>query len=451
MTINKTDDLENRVYDYDVLVIGGGPSGLSAAYYLDQMGMDYCVIERGTLLRTWRHERWDSFTLVTPNWMTRLPGMEGMAPSDNRFMTLEEINQHLTDWVNHFKPQVMEGVEATRLRQLTPEEIDAIPTAPCDRPPRYLVETSAGAFRAHDVVVATGQYNQPFIPSASQDIPAEIQQLHSVTYKNPCQLPPGGVLVVGGGRSGIQIALELRREGRDVWLSLGTQRPIPDAYDNINGVYWLNRLSGFAKLDRGVEYVPDDLERLEIVEKLRQNLATCQQEGVTLVGRLSGFEGGALSVRPNLIETLKDAETYLQRFMDEIESHIDKAGLGKPKSNLDLKLPRLSWGTLQETERLELTQTGITSVIWATGFRPNYRWIDVPVFAQDGQLIHEAGKTSADGLYFTGVELNPGFGGPSPYGIGFYSFGEDARRVVDQICEDSGSMFWADSIIEELD
>lgn len=444
-------DVDQTVHNYDVLVIGGGPSGLSSAYYLEQMGMDYCVIERGTLLSTWRNERWDSFTLVTPNWMTRLPGMEDAAPGDNQFMTLKEINALLTAWVAHFEPKVMEGVAATSLRALTDEEQAAMPVAPYDRPPRFVVETTAGTFHAHDVIVATGQYNQPFIPAASKEIPAGVKQLHSVSYKNPSQLADGGVLVVGGGRSGIQIALELRQTGRDVWLSLGTQRPIPDAYDNVNGVYWLNRLSGFAKLDRGVEYGPDDLERLEIVEKLRQNLAACQQQGVTLVGRLTGFRDGALTVRPNLIETLKEAETYLQRFIAEIESHIAREGLGKPEKALDLNLPRLSWAALEETEHLDLAETGIATVIWATGFRPNYQWVGVPVFADDGQLIHEAGRTSADGLYFTGVELNPGFGGTSPYGIGFYSFGEDARRVVDRICEDSGSMFWADSEIEGLD
>lgn len=451
--VQNQERVQNLGRDVDVLVIGAGPSGLSAAYYLEQMGMDYCVIERGTLLMTWRRERWDSFTLVTPNWMTRLPGMEDAAPRDNAFMTLEEINCLLTAWVDHFKPQVLEGVTATALRALTEEarEDAAAAAGPYDRPARFEVETTAGLFKAHDVIVATGQYNQPFIPAASQTLPAALTQLHSVAYKNPAQLPAGGVLVVGGGRSGIQIALELRRAGREVWLSLGTQRPIPDAYDNVNGVYWLNRLSGFARADLGVAYQPEELQRLEIIEKLRQNLATCQSEGVTLVGRLTGFEAGALTVRANLVQTLKDAETYLQRFAAEIEAHIARWGLEKPQNSLDLGLPQLNWGGLQESEGLDLEETGITTVIWATGFRPNYQWIQVPVFALDGQLIHDQGKTSADGLYFTGVELNPGFGGPSPYGVGFYSFGEDARRVVDRICEDAGSMFWADSEIEGLD
>ena len=450
----KRDQVQNQDQDQgrdvDVLVIGAGPSGLSAAYYLEQMGMDYCVIERGTLLMTWRRERWDSFTLVTPNWMTRLPGIEGAAPRDNAFMTLEEINCLLTAWVDHFKPQVLEGVTATALRMVTKEKRESA-AGPYDRPARFEVETTAGLFRAHDVIVATGQYNHPFIPAASQTLPGSLTQLHSVAYKNPEQLPPGGVLVVGGGRSGIQIALELRRAGREVWLSLGTQRPIPDAYDNVNGVYWLNRLSGFARADLGVAYQPEELQRLEIAEKLRQNLATCQAQGVNLVGRLTGFEAGALTVRPNLVQTLKDAETYLQRFSAEIEAHIAKWGLEKPKTSLDLGLPQLSWEALRESERLDLQETGIATVLWATGFRPDYRWIQAPVFTPDGQLIHDEGKTSADGLYFTGVELNPGFGGPSPYGVGFYSFGEDARRVVDRICEDAGSMFWADSEIEGLD
>ena len=124
---------QEQVRDVDVLVIGAGPSGLSAANYLEQMGMDYCVIERGTLLMTWRRERWDSFTLVTPNWMTRLPGMEDAAPRDNAFMTLEEINCLLTAWVDHFKPKVMEGVAATALRMLTEEEREAAAAAagPC--------------------------------------------------------------------------------------------------------------------------------------------------------------------------------------------------------------------------------------------------------------------------------------------------------------------------------
>jgi putative flavoprotein involved in K+ transport len=432
------DEKVKRPFEYhEVMVVGAGPSGLSAAYYLKQRGIDYRVIERGSLLMTWRHERWDSFTLVTPNWMTRLPGMETAAPRNNAFMTLAEINRLMSAWVAHFEPVVLENVEAKRLRQLTTEEIAASELAQKGAGrARFEVETSCGIFRSRSVIVATGQYNQPFVPGVSLELPPEVHQMHSVAYKNPCQLKDGNVLVVGGGRSGVQIALELKHAGREVWLSLGTQRPIPDAYDNVNGVYWLNRLSGFAHQDHGVEYHPEDLERLEVIEKLRQTLGNCQSEGIELMGRLTGCWDGVLRFKPNLLETLKDAEVYLEKFRAEIEAHIERFGLPKPSAPVDLGLPRLKMGALNVIDALDLAETGIENVIWATGFRPNYRWVDVPVFKADGRLEHQMGRTSAEGLYFTGVELNPGFGGPSAYGIGFYSFGEDARRMVEIICED---------------
>jgi putative flavoprotein involved in K+ transport len=427
----------DRADFYDVIVVGAGPSGLSAAYYLKQHGIDYRVLERKSLLTSWRHERWDSFTLVTPNWMTRLPGMEDAVPKDNAYMTLDEINALLTEWVGTFEPAVLEGVEVTGLKCLSPEEAkgsEAGIVVESGNRARFELETNVGKFWARHVIVACGQYNKPFIPKLSKVLPEEILQLHSVGYKNPCQLKEGGVLVVGGGRSGIQIALELRRTGRCVWLSLGTQRPIPDAYDNVSGVYWLNRLSGFAQRDRGLAYTAEELKRLDIVAKMRQTLATCQMEGVELIGRLTGFEEDALIFSPNLIKTMKDGEVYLTRFRAEIEAHVEAAGLEKPDMPISLNLPTLDLESLKEgPERLPMSESGIATIIWATGFRPDYQWIDAPVFDAERHLIHRQGISDVDGLYFTGVELNPGFGGPSAYGIGFYSFAEDAKRMVERI------------------
>lgn len=428
-------ELENRIEYHEVIIVGAGPSGLSAAYALKMGGIDYCVLERNTLLGSWRRERWDSFTLVTPNWMTRLPGMENAATKDNRYMTLEEINDLLTEWVVFIKPMVLEGVEAIGLKKI-PEHSDvdlvACPEAFKGRA-RFELETSVGTFWARHVIVACGQYNKPVIPNISTLLPENILQLHSQNYKNPDQLISGEVLVVGGGRSGIQIALELKRAGRKVWLALGKQSPIPAIYDNINGVYWLNRLSGFAQSDIGIEYNLEDFENLQIVEKLKQTLATCQMEGIVLLGRLTGYCDGQLRFDPNLKEILDASEKYLKRFNEAIETHRIRGGLKKPEKQIQLEPMRINTEHLKEVKSLELKETGIKNLIWATGYRPDYHWIKLPVFGPEGQIVQQKGSTEIRGLYFAGVELNPGFGGPSAFGIGFYSFGEDARTIVDAI------------------
>lgn len=404
---------------YNTIIIGAGPSGLCCSYYLKEAGIDHVILEKHTLLHTWKNERWDSFSLVTPNWMTRLPGMEDQFPQTNEFMTKSEIVSVLSAFAERVNPDVIEHTHVQSIQK---------------KADLFSIDTNHGSFQASHVIIATGLFNTPKIPACSHQLPDSIQQMHSVDYKNPQQLIDGNVLVIGAGRSGVQIAYEIKNQtSRKVWLALGTLRPIPPVYQFTNGVYWLNRLAGFTHFNDSLPYAPEDVENHNIMSKMIQNLGGCVESGVTLTGRFQGYDHHAFHFCENLIESLEDGRKYLQQFEQVIEQHIEQHQLPPYSSDHPFELPELQKKHLKEVRVLHQDTCQITNVIWCTGFQPDYSWIHLDVFAKDGFPIHSHGKTDCEGLYFTGLSLDPGFGGKSGFGIGLFAIAEDAHRVVTDI------------------
>ncbi len=221
----------NETEVYPVIIIGGGPCGLAASYYLKEKGIKHIIIEKNEMLQTWKNERWDSFHLISPNWMTNIPGIKSRIPYNNEYMSGKEIYKYLKEFMDMVDPDYLENTSINKLYKA--ESL-------------YKLETDQGIFHAQKVIVAIGLFNQPFIPPVAEELGKDIYQVHSSQYKNPNQLKPGGTLIVGGGCSGVQIALEVKQHTENaVYLSLGSMRPIPVIYRNVNGMYWLNRLSGF--------------------------------------------------------------------------------------------------------------------------------------------------------------------------------------------------------------
>ena len=215
-----------------VIVIGGGPSGITCGYYLSKRGIDYIILEKHEMLHTWKNERWDSFYLVTPNWMTYLPGFENEIPYNNEYMSKAEILNILERYLDYVAPKYAENTDIKSIERVSD---------------LYHVHTNHGVYACEHIIVASGMYSEPFIPKVAEKVPPGIFQLHSSDYKSPNQLKPGNTLVVGSGWSGVQIALEIKQTlGTEVYLSIGSLSPLPAVYKNVHGVYWLNRLSGYA-------------------------------------------------------------------------------------------------------------------------------------------------------------------------------------------------------------
>ncbi|MGH3830871.1 MAG: MSMEG_0569 family flavin-dependent oxidoreductase [Pseudonocardiaceae bacterium] len=373
-----------------VVVVGGGQAGLAMSYCLTQRGVDHLVLERDRVGHEWRDRRWDSFCLVTPNWQCQLPGFLYPGDDPDGFMARAEIVRYIEEYAKFFNPPVIEGVAATRLRR--------------DRKGRYLVGTSRGELIAEQVVLATGPYQVPLIPRLADRLPGELTQLHSSQYRSPEQLPPGEVLVVGTGQSGCQIAEDLHLAGRQVHLAVGSAPRVARFYRGRDVVAWLDAVGYYRKAVE--EFADVDAVRFRVNHYVTGrdggrdiDLRAFAARGMRLYGRLTAVTGTALRFAPDLEKNLDHADAVSESIKDSIDSYIDAHHIKTPPE------PRYTpvWAPDREPTELDLGDTGITSVIWGTGFGRDDRWIEVPVFDGRGYPTHDRGVTSSPGLYFLGL------------------------------------------------
>lgn len=405
---------------YDVVIIGGGPSGITCSYYLKQKGISHIILEKGEMLHTWKEERWDSFYLVTPNWMTNVPGLEDLIPYNNEYMSKQEILDVFEQYLRRVAPTFKEHVEIA--------SVDRTETG------RYSVKTNQGVYETEHVIVATGMYSNPYIPKEGKAFGKEVKQLHSSEYKNPSQLNPGNVLVVGSGWSGIQIALEIRQKtSKEVYLSIGSMQPLPTVYRNINGVYWLNRLSGYTKGKPVLGYQVHDFENHNIMQKLNQNLGQCQREGVHIVGRFKGVTNREIEFYKSLVNALNDSDVYMEAVKKYIEEHIETKNIEVSEGTLDRNLNVVDRSLLNEIEKLNIETSNIGNVIWSTGFRRNYNYINLPIFDDKGLPILLDGVKATENIYFCSLGLEVDKKLKSAFGVGLYAIDESAERTVQAV------------------
>ena len=375
---------------HTAVVIGGGPAGLSMSYCLKQMGVDHVVLEKHRIGHEWRERRWDSFCLVTPNWQCRLPGFPYAGPDPNGFMLKHEIVKYVEDYARSFDPPVAEGVSATALR--------AAPKG------GFELQTSAGPLRADQVVIATGGYHVPSIPRLAERLPDEITQMHASAYRNPAQLAPGDVLVIGSGQSGCQIAEDLHLAGRAVHLCLGSAPRTARRYRGRDVVDWLE--------DMGYYHMPVHEHPLKERVRAKANhyvtgrdggrdidLRLRAREGMRLYGRVTGARGALLDLAGDLRQNLDQADAVAESIKTTIDKFITERGLAAPAEARYVPV----WEPAEEPRTLDLAAAGITTVIWSTGFRTDYSWVEVPIFDGRGYPVHKRGVTAADGLYFLGL------------------------------------------------
>jgi putative flavoprotein involved in K+ transport len=411
-------DRQQRVLQahYPVVVIGGGQAGLSASYCLLERGIEHIVLERKQIAHSWRHERWDTFCLVTPNWQCRLPGFPYQGPDPYGFMLKEEIVEYLEAYVASFHPPIKEGVEVSVLRRYA-EGFELV--------------TSQGTITAEHVVLATGGYPIPIVPAAAASLPRSIVQVHSSDYRNPEQLPPGEVLVVGSGQSGCQIAEDLHLKGRNVHLCVGNAPRCARVYRGKDVVEWLHEMGYY---DVTIDKHPS---KDAVREKTNHyvtgrdggrdlDLRKFALEGMRLYGLLAGVEGSQLSFAPGLKENLDGADAVYNGINRSIDAHIEKQQIAAPPPSVYTPV----WAPEQEVLSADLVALGITSIVWCIGFRTDYAWVELPVFDAHGHPLHRRGVTDVAGLYFLGLPwLNT-------WGSGrFSAVGSDAQYIVGKIHE----------------
>lgn len=375
---------------YSVLIIGGGQAGLSVSHYLQAQAIDHLVIEKHRLMHSWQTARWDSFTLVTPNWQCQLPDHPYDGDDPKGFMKRDEVVAYLDRFADKVQPPTLEGVAVNRVT--------------LNSNGKYEVKTSAGEFSADQVVVASGGYHLPIIPRMAERLPASLFQLHSVEYRSSEQLPEGAVLVVGSGQSGAQIAEDLHLTGRKVFLATGDAPRVARQYRGKDVVEWLDEMG----------YYEISVDQHPLREGVRDNtnhyvtgrdggreidLRKFALEGMELFGVLEEFDKGNFRFRDNLKANLDHADSVYCNINQRIDAYIDAQGIEAPPA------PEYTpcWEPDQERTELNLADAGISAVIWCIGFRPDFHWLDAPVFNGQGHPVHQRGVTQQPGLYFIGL------------------------------------------------
>jgi putative flavoprotein involved in K+ transport len=389
----------------ETLIIGAGQAGLALSRHLSDLGRDHLIVDRGRVAERWRSERWDSFRLLTPNWQVRLPGHTYAGPDPDGFMTRDQVVRFFDHYARSIAAPVQTGVTAYRVR---PTEDG------------WRVETSAGDFEAANVVVATGHHDVPRIPpKCAGALPADVMQYHTSHYRRPAQLPSGGVLVVGAGPSGQQIADELALTGRRVVIAAGRHRTLPRRYRGRDTHWWMEQMGAF---DRTVDSLPDPRAARSapafVLEGGRcdLDLRRLVDHGVVPVGRLMGVMGSTAWFADDLAANVAAADGNHRRFREAVDDFIARTGVDAEPADVPWP-PPTPWA-LAAPRHLHLDHMGIRSVIWATGFRRHYSWIDAPVFDESGEPIQHRGVTVAPGLHFLGLRWMHRRGSDTIHGVG---------------------------------
>ncbi len=400
-----------------VVVIGGGQAGLSVSYFLKQRGVDHVILEKNRIAHSWRTQRWDSFCLVTPNWQCQLPGHSYSGDDPNGFMKREDIVAYVEDYARKIDAPIREGVAVTRLGR--------------DVRGGFVVETSEGAIMADSVVLAVSGYHVPTIPRAAEGIAPAITQIHSSTYKNAGQLPEGEVLVVGSGQSGCQIAEDLHLAGRKIHLVVGSAPRCPRVYRGRDSVDWL--------ADLGQYDLPVDKHPLKEGVRKKANhyltgrdggrdvdLRRFASEGMSLYGRLENVANGRLQFAADLVKNLDGADAVYNGICGLIDKYIAENGVEAPEGRHYQPV----WEPTETARELDPVAAGITSIVWATGFRSNWSWIDLPLLDAAGYPQHRRGVTNEDGLFIIGLPWLYTWGSGRFVGIG-----RDAEFLANRIDE----------------
>lgn len=398
----------------DTLVVGGGQAGIALSEHLGNQGVPHVILEKNRTAEAWRTGRWDALVANGPAWHDRFPGLEFEGNHPDEFVTKDRLAQYLVDYAAMIKAPIREGVEVLKAERLPGEG-------------GFLVDTSAGQIEAKRIVAATGAFQHPVIPPIVPES-AGVNQIHSFYYKNPEQLADGAVMVVGAGSSGAQIADELNRAGRKVFLSVGPHDRPPRRYRGRDFVWWLGVLGlwDLAAPAPGTEHVTIAVSGAYGGRTM--DFRRLGGEGVTLVGLTSGFGNGKLSFADDVVKNVNGGDANYHEMLDLADDYVARIGLDLPEDPEARQMypdPDCLTNPLAE---IDLAAEGVTTIIWATGFRQDFGWLKVDAFDDKGAPIHQRGVSVAPDVYFLGLPWQSRRGSTFLWGVW-----HDAKHVADQI------------------
>ena len=406
MTLKKT--------SIDTLVVGGGQAGLAMSEHLSAQGVSHVVLERNRIAEQWRTGRWDSLVANGPAWHDRFPGLEFANFDPDGFPSKDAIAEYFEDYAKKFNVPIRTGVTVEKVVRN-------------HRRPGFTVDTSDGQYDALRVVAATGPFQRPVIPPIA---PADsnLTQIHSAHYRNPAQLPDGAVLVVGAGSSGVQIADELNRAGRKVYLSVGPHDRPPRAYRNRDFVWWLGVLGQWDQeiAQPGKEHVTIAVTGAHGGYTI--NFRELGQQGITLVGLTKTFDDGVVRFNTDLVENLNNGDANYLALLDAADAYIEANGLDLPEEPEARKVFQDPDCVKNPILELNLAEAGIRTIIWATGYTVEHPWLQVDVFDERGKPKHQRGVAAVPGIYFVGLPWLSRRGSSFIWGVW-----HDAKHIADHI------------------
>ncbi|MGB1160111.1 MAG: flavin-containing monooxygenase [Alphaproteobacteria bacterium] len=398
----------------NTVVVGGGQAGLAMSEHLTASHVDHVVLERHRIAERWRSERWDSLVANGPAWHDRFPSKEFETCGPDDFPTKHEVVQYFEDFAEEIAAPVHCGVEVLKISRRQGEM-------------GFLVTTSAGQILTENVVAATGPFQRPLIPELVPKTTG-IKQIHSTGYRNPESLPAGAVMVVGAGSSGAQIADELHRAGRQVYLSVGPHDRPPRAYRGRDYCWWLGVLGKWdaAAKEPGTEHVTISVSGAYGGKTI--DFRRFAERGIVLTGRADGYEEGRLLFSDDVVDNVTRGDANYLSVLREADDYAERHGLDlplEPEAHELINEPACMREPLRE---LDLADAGIGTIIWATGFGVDYSWIDADVFDAQGRPVHQRGVTAEVGLYFLGLPWQSRRGSAFIWGVW-----HDAKYLADQI------------------
>ncbi len=376
----------------ETAIIGAGQAGLAMSSHLSHLRREHIVLERGRIGEAWRSERWDSLVFQFPNWSLQLPQYAYQGDDPEGFAPREDVVRFLESYARLIHAPLRCGIRVVSVQQKPGAE-------------RFLVQSETATIETINVVIATGAFHRPAIPPCSAAMPSGVLQLHSKEYRNPHQLPTGAVLVVGCGASGCQIAEELYQSGRTVYLSVGRYRRAPRRYRGRDVYWWLDRMGIW---DRPVDLFPEVKNwRVPLVTGVKGghdiDLRRFAADGVTLLGRVQDVRGRELVLAGGVEETLGQGDDWFASFKKSADEYVRQARIDVPEAERQEELSPPPGASGDEIRHLDLTAKKITSVVWASGFRYDFSWVQLPVFDDAGEPVQTRGVTRCPGLYFLGL------------------------------------------------
>ena len=398
----------------DTLVVGAGQAGIALSEHLRDRGVPHLILEKSRIAEAWRSGRWDALVTNGPVWHDRFPNLEFKGNEPDEFVSKDRVADYIADYAAMIDAPVKTGVEVLKAQR-------------ADRQSGFRVDTTDGTIWAKRLVAATGAFQHPVVPPIIPET-AGLSQIHSIDYKTPAQLPTGATLVVGAGSSGAQIADELNRAGRKVFLSVGPHDRPPRRYRGRDFVWWLGVLGlwDLAAPEPGTEHITISVSGAYGGNTM--DFRRLASEGVTLVGLTDRYADGVLSFRDDLAKNIAAGDANHNELLDAADAYVERTGITLPED----PDARNTWpdpACLTDPIRtIDLAKSGITSIIWATGFRQDFSWMQFDAFDDKGAPIHQRGVSIEPDVYFLGLPWQSRRGSTFLWGVW-----HDAKHIADQI------------------